>query len=144
MTVSFWFKATQVDTVGADLFNLGLGGYAVRIKVDEIEWIKRISDGGSGAALNVCQFPVTNHLDGGWHHAAGVNDAGGFTFYLDGIARCTEAPGGAPIYQSNDLWVGRNAGTSDTLDYDGLLDDLRLYDRALSPAEVTALVGGAD
>jgi hypothetical protein len=142
-TVSFWFNATQVDITGGDAFNLGLGGLAVRIKADEIEWIKRV-DSGSSTELNVCEFLITSHLDGGWHHLAAISNAAGLTLYLDGTLRCTEASPGLPVYQSNELWVARNGGSSTMLDYDGLLDDLRYYDRALSAAEVTSIRNGAD
>jgi hypothetical protein len=141
-TVSFWFRATAVDDVGADAFNLA-GGYVVRLKSGTIEWVKHASN-ASGMMNEVCLSTLTGHLDGKWHHAAGVNDGAGMRFYLDGQSLCTKASTAAPIYALAELSVGRNAGGATTLDFGGNIDDLRIYGRALSAAELTALSMGND
>jgi sialidase-1 len=141
-TVSFWFRTTAVDSVGADAFNLA-GGYVVRLKSGTIELVKHATN-TSGMMNEVCLSTLTSHLDGKWHHAAGINDATGMSFYLDGTRLCTKPSTAVPIYAPTELSVGRNSAGATTLDFGGNLDDLRVYSRALSPAEITALAMGED
>jgi hypothetical protein len=79
--------------------------------------------------------------DGLWHHVAITTEAGGaFTgvkVYLDGALAATG--GGGNIFNTpshNDLRVGRDGAGSY---FEGLLDDVRIYDHALSASEVSAL-----
>jgi Concanavalin A-like lectin/glucanases superfamily len=143
ITVSFWFRATRVDVVGADAVNVAGNGFAVRLKATEIEWIKHDST-VSGNMFEVCQQDITTHLDGRWHHAAGVSDAQSLRFYLDGAPLCIQASSTTALYDGSDLLVGRNDGNipSPDLDFDGNLDDVRIYDHALTVAEIASLAAG--
>jgi hypothetical protein len=67
-----------------------------------------------------------------WYHAVLVNNAGNVTFYLNGSADGTAASGVA----LNLSYIGTDA-IQDTLD--GILDDVRVYNRALSAGEVKRL-----
>jgi hypothetical protein len=78
-------------------------------------------------------------LSSGWHHIAGTWDGTTKRLYLDG----TEVATGAQttmVFDTHDVLIGydNNFG-SPVYFYDGLMDDLRFYDRALSPGEVAAL-----
>ncbi len=70
-----------------------------------------------------------------WHHVAIVNNAGTLTFYLDGVSdgSLTGMPGGS--------WVsfGSDALQNDNDYLDGMLDDVRIYNRALSSTEIQTL-----
>ena len=78
----------------------------------------------------------------GWHYLAAVQDgaANTRTFYVDGTA-----VGAGPAQDASgagDLYFGGSEGTTDQY-WPGALDDIRLYSRALSAAEVTAISGQA-
>jgi hypothetical protein len=141
-TVSLWFRSTSVDIVGGDAFNLG-GDYIVRIKSDQIEWVKHATN-ISGLMNHVCERLGTGHLDGQWHHLAGVSTTTQMTMYLDGALQCTRDSNVDPLYEGTELWVGRNCCGSTELDFGGGLDDIRVYSRALSPAEIGSLAAGND
>ena len=75
------------------------------------------------------------HLDGAWHHVAGVLSGTGIQLYLDGVMR-VDLPAGAPlIFSQTHLWVGRR-DLGGTNNFRGGVDDVRVYRRALVPAEI--------
>ncbi len=87
---------------------------------------------------------VTNANDGTWHHLAWVLEDNGtstdtFTFYLDGVDADgpIALPNGVGTLKGTQKLFSYNGGTSQYLT--GLHDDVRIYDRALSAAEVAAL-----
>jgi hypothetical protein len=82
-----------------------------------------------------------------WYHVAVTYDnnlvGNDPVFYVNGTrSQTTEvtAPVGfAPSDSSFDLYIGNRSGGSGDRAFDGELDDVRLYDRILSQAEVSAL-----
>jgi len=85
--------------------------------------------------------------DGQWHHVAGVFDNGTLTIYIDAGP---EAPAfGGPTFGTGTtrygfLGIGSEAtefnGRPNATGYfDGHLDEVRIYDRALTPAEIAYL-----
>ena len=76
---------------------------------------------------------------GTWHHIVGTYDGATMTLYVDGQVE------GSPvdvsfIFESNTspLLIGRNSSGNS---FDGAIDDVALYNRALTPAEITARYG---
>ena len=77
--------------------------------------------------------------DGRWHHVAGVLDGTRMSIYVDGSLDAWAAS--SPNISVNDysVHIGANAQAEDRL-FRGLIDDVRIYDRALSVDELQALV----
>ena len=77
--------------------------------------------------------------DGEWHHLAGVFDGERLLLYVDGqLERSRYLGRRPPVETSREVAAGRNfAGRRDA--YRGLLDELRIYGRALDPQEIQAL-----
>jgi hypothetical protein len=82
--------------------------------------------------------------DGLWHHAAAVKDGATVTVYVDGVPAADPCPNfpGIDYDQAPALWLGEH-GNGQLFPYEGDLDDVRIYNRALTPAEITRLAGGA-
>ncbi|MBI3417238.1 MAG: LamG domain-containing protein [Verrucomicrobia bacterium] len=74
-------------------------------------------------------------------HLAGVYDGSAWTIYRNGVALNTVAGIGAvPV---NAQWtIGARDGGADRF-FNGIIDEVRLYNRALSAAEILALAGQA-
>jgi len=73
-----------------------------------------------------------------WHHLVGTYDGRIICVYIDGKQEgVTEAPGRLGINQAS-VVVGENLEASKR-GLTGLIDDVRIYNRALSPEEVTRL-----
>jgi hypothetical protein len=64
-TLSAWFRATVVDTLGSDVVSGG-NDYFLRLWVDQIEFVKRVSQ-TAGALYASCRPATNGHLDGRWH-----------------------------------------------------------------------------
>jgi hypothetical protein len=90
--------------------------------------------------------------DNRWHHVAATFDGRTVCSYIDGagLSRPARTPG--PLRKSTwDLCIGNTVVDYDTgefLAFDGLIDEVRIYNRALSAAEIKALTtashAGAD
>ena len=72
--------------------------------------------------------------DGVWHNIVGVYDGTNLKIYLDGALKDTEAGTGGFTNNTNGYNIGTN-GTGASV----LIDDGRIYNRALSAGEVAAL-----
>ena len=78
--------------------------------------------------------------DGQWHHIALVLDinTGTHDFYVDGtLLGSTTTSGSFPTL--NNLEVGRLGRASPVDGYTGLVDDLQIYDEALSASDISVL-----
>lgn len=78
----------------------------------------------------------------GWHHVAGTWDGAASTLYLDGVAVGANTIGavgydGQPVLVGADLEVGAPVNF-----FAGVIDDVRVYSRALGEDEIAMLVSG--
>ena len=75
-----------------------------------------------------------------WHHAVAVTDTTNteVILYLDGVEVDRDSYTGALINRDGPLYVGGNLDGNGVY-FPGDLDDLRIYDRALSAEEVQRL-----
>ncbi|MHC4168513.1 MAG: LamG domain-containing protein, partial [Planctomycetota bacterium] len=93
---------------------------------------------------------VTRIDNGAWHHIAGVFDNGRLTIYIDGVAE-PSATGGA-TYGSGNTRFGFIGGNSEATGFNspipggspvmGEVDDVRIYDRALTQEEIVLVMRG--
>ncbi len=72
-----------------------------------------------------------------WTHLVGTFDGATFSLYLDGQLKATGA-GTLGLVNSDDLLIG-GAGTCGQT-FNGLLDEVKLFDRALTPSEIQFLI----
>jgi hypothetical protein len=92
-------------------------------------------------------FSGAGVFDGAWHHIAGTYDGMTVRLYVDGMEVGSGTPASGSIRYglstSNDLTFGRydNTGCGFNYSYGGLLDEVEIFNRALSAAEIQTLVG---
>lgn len=81
--------------------------------------------------------------DGQWHHIAASYDGRTLRFYIDAVGKSRPSNKPGPLQRTSwDLCIGNSAvnyGTGELLAFDGDIDELRIYNRALSAEEVKAL-----
>ena len=96
----------------------------------------------SGRA-SVNPWGVATH-DGEWHHVAYTWDGNALVLYLDGeeVDR-DESQSGAVVHSDRPLYVGRgDNGYTSYYAMNGAIDDVRVYDAALTEGEVAAVLDG--
>ena len=91
--------------------------------------------------------------DGEWHHVAGVFDNGTSTIFIDGYHEAPATRGST--FGTGSTRYGFVGANSEATEFNGALggtpsfyigdvDDLRIYHRALSAAEVAGMAGRTD
>ena len=128
-TMSMWIKpvmANDYETlIAADEPDNEVEGFWLRGNTGNITFWFSSADHESNTAMSANE----------WHHIAFTNDGGNGTFYLDGSPDGTvsNAPG------VNFELMGNDAINEQ---YQGLMDEVRIYDRALTSDEISDLANG--
>ncbi|MFA5173930.1 MAG: LamG-like jellyroll fold domain-containing protein [Candidatus Pacearchaeota archaeon] len=71
----------------------------------------------------------------GWHHIVAVANGNEGRLYVDGVDRTTDSTIDPILSNNLNLTIGRQSGTG-AAPFEGLMDDIRIYDFALTPGEV--------
>jgi hypothetical protein len=84
-----------------------------------------------------------NIVVGEWCHAAAVWDGTSMILYQDGIEVGRMAKGGTAVAANPEakVYIGNQLGGTQRRPWDGLIDDVRIYERALPELEVNDLAG---
>ncbi len=85
--------------------------------------------------VNVASKSFT--ADGQWHHVVGTYDGSDVRVWVDGVEGTPDSYTGNITNANHSFEIGR--GYSDSYNFDGTLDDVRIYNRALSAAEIASL-----
>jgi hypothetical protein len=136
ITLAAWINTN--DT-GNDENNpyVGKGDRAYAIKHSSANVIQFFIYDGSWLTANT---NVDDSFNGIWHHVAGTYDGSELKLYVDGTLRATTIYVGTIDVRTNNLTIGTNSEVSGRF-YDGAIDDARIYNRALSEAEILYLAG---
>jgi hypothetical protein len=144
MTVAMWVN--RDSGAGSDLFSRssGSGGHAFELSISSES---RLVFLGARIGVHTASFAGRIAADHTWYHVAATYDGSRIILYLNGTVvysanrsgsgNGTIGPAGtAPI-----IIGGDQAGTF-TINqvFQGMIDDVRLYKRALSAAEIAALM----
>jgi hypothetical protein len=139
VTVAAWIKANSFDKEWQAIVTKGDSAWRLQRHQDtnNIEFActgLKIPSGSPYGGL----YGQKNVNDGKWHHVAGVYDGEKMIIYVDG-GQDVSQPASGPI-GTNDIpvYIGENAEMIGRF-WNGLIDDVRVYDCALGQAEIEAL-----
>ncbi len=76
--------------------------------------------------------------DGHWHHVAGVYDQEKICLYIDGSLDASVAAPGNIRVNEEPVYIGENSQMPNRF-WNGLIDDVRIYNYALSAGEISAI-----
>jgi hypothetical protein len=146
VTVSLWLKASNphlANSVGVVILSKFIGGsangYMLWLDGSLISFIF-----GTGGPNTFSYIDNSSVLDNGWHSIICTADSKGTSMYFDGVIACSGIwQGGTPgtPTQTNPLTIGfgRDTSNNDSGFFSGTIDDVRIYNRVLTSAEITAL-----
>ena len=147
ISVSFWMK--QSDSAQMTLVTKNRSGFLQwdisRNRFNQMVFTLKNVDGEVATALSDGAFAT----DGDWHHVVGVYDGSSIQIYGDGVALDSTPPqlSGAIFDYNHDMCVGsRWVGHSCENYYNfniGSIDELAIWERALTTAEIQGLYGEA-
>jgi hypothetical protein len=81
---------------------------------------------------------TSTYLDGAWHNVIVTRKGTTYVLYVDGVS-IGSSGGTAPTYGR--FYLGASSIYAST-NYNGLLDDVRIYSRALTLAEIQTIAAG--
>ena len=142
MTVSAWINSSSFpldDAVIVSKRQSSDAGYQLDTTVDTGP--RTIGFKISNAGSNVARYGATTLSLNTWYHLAGVYDATNRTLnvYLNGQLDNGVLVGTIPASQptsTQNVNIGRRPGIPNTFNFAGKIDDVRIYNRALTQAEI--------
>lgn len=135
ITMAFWFNVQAFSNTWETFLAKGDGAYRAA----------RSNGTGDSVHMGISgsnYFDATTIVTGGqWHHYCATYDGATAKIYIDGKLDAYRAyTGGIGDSSSYNLYIGENQQAT-ARQLHGLLDDLRIYDKALTEAQVQDLIG---
>lgn len=139
-TISLWVYNPNATNSGAFIKIGNANGYGIGMGNNTT------FDNSSGLGTKLIMLyegvrwiPTTGSVTTGWHHIAMViNSAGVPTAYLDGVSVGTYA-GANAVAPSASVGIGSSQPNATARYFNGSVDDVRIYTRALPLADILAL-----
>jgi uncharacterized protein YjdB len=148
VTLAAWINTTNASRYEAIISKYSAAGssWGYIFRTDQNGFLEMTFGGGDVTTSTVTAIDTTKINDGNWHHVAAVVNIGqNVQFYIDGNLSSTFTIG---TIGNGDNWsnlvVGVNPWTGAGNYFTGDIDEVRVYNRALSAAEVATVyqIGG--
>jgi hypothetical protein len=144
-TYSFWMKMSTLPPLGDRSVLISIGGFGgdqgVSINNEYFGGVEQFDGIGSYSGGSTAVYTNGPKLDTGlWYHVVSVRDTNFVKTYVNGnlVAVSNSSNGALPTYgNSSGARIGSRFNQS--LDFDGLIDDVRIYNRGINQNEVRAL-----
>ena len=114
--------------------------------------LKVTIDNGDGTSFDRFQFCVSRDGDqvainsqtivqrGVWYHVAATYDSNRSVLYVDGVAEASATPGFTLDYDTTPIYIGTSGTWAPYLSmFAGIIDEVSIYNRALSPDEIQSV-----
>jgi len=140
ITVACWIKVNQFTINWQAIFTMGDDSWRLQRQTttDNLCWA---CTGVTGTPGNWWLHGNVNVNDGQWHHAAGVYDGLKYYLYVDGELDVSKDTSGSMSTSTYPVMIGANAQQTGR-EFDGLIDDVRVYKRALTETEILGVMSG--
>jgi hypothetical protein len=132
-TLATWVKLNSTPGGNMRFITLGIEKAVLRYDDDALHFYVKI-DGALHGILAIDALSSS----GSWLHAAGTYDGEDMRLYLNGVEQSSLSVSGA-VFVGDGVHLSSSGET-----LDGLLDDVRVFGRALSATEIKALAEGYD
>lgn len=144
-TISLWVKTALNQANGTIFLGMGDTGGGSRVRYDfglqagtTDQMRLELNSGASTSATG------TTITDDAWHHLVSTWDGTTMAYYLDGAAYGTQTPGTVNTLLTEDMVIGTGvrqafAANATARWTTGLIDDVQVYDSALTSTDITTL-----
>jgi hypothetical protein len=146
MTVSFWMLTTvttpvnNVHTLISKQNSSGANQSGFNIaKENSLTYL--LIKNGPNTSQGYSRVPSASLLNS-WHHLVYVADSGILKSYLDGQLIKTDTTNAAIGLSTQAMRFGKPIYSTFNSEFNGTLDDIGIWNRALTPQEVTSLYNG--
>ncbi|MEK6878356.1 MAG: LamG-like jellyroll fold domain-containing protein, partial [Nanoarchaeota archaeon] len=137
-TLAFWMKPSKINQGDMAILNKGTAGtpwipraYGLHLNLDEFDFT--VYNGGFRTFSSI----NANILANNWYHVAYTRDVANEKIYVNGNLVAQQTVAFSVIDDASSVYVGWLASTEE---YDGLLDDIRIYNRSLTQPEIQQVV----
>ncbi|MEJ2722959.1 MAG: LamG domain-containing protein, partial [bacterium] len=141
LSIAFWFKADDFDVTDARFISKASGSSGS----DHYWMVSTYNSTALRFRLKTAGVTTTLISDPGeiepgiWYHIAATYDGSKMRIYKNGVeVAISDKTGAVDTNAAVGAALGNQPGSVDR-HFDGLLDDVRIYDRGLSPSEVGGL-----
>lgn len=145
LTIAAWIKVNNFDKKHQTIISKGDNSWRLA-RAGDSDSIEFACNGtaatkwdGSGE-VPWAVTGTTSVNDGKWHHIAGVFDGSALYLYIDGLLEAAKAAANSVDTSNYEVYIGENAQVPGRY-WNGLIDDLRIHNYALSQAEIVSLMG---
>jgi len=131
ITVTGWFKTTSS---GGDIVILATsGGIGIFRDIGLDEGHFALDKTGAASPLEARKETVLTFNDGEWHHFAVLTEP--YNIYIDGVNQSLRQ---ATMYRSSTKFLigARFSGSTYSRFFEGSLDEIKIYERTLSPEQI--------
>jgi len=137
ITVSFWMNASELYS-SRESYPISHGNWENRWKISiipekKIRWTVKTTDGVKDLDS---QIKVSTNA---WYHVVGLYDGQNFELFINGNLDSHSSFSGTLLTTSIDLMIGQVLPNVTEYNFKGSLDDIAIYDYALSIEEITEL-----
>jgi hypothetical protein len=138
-TVALWLKKHAEPAGYPHIFGKGGASYYGRgyhLWDDTGAGARLIWEQGYASGAPRSLFSSTSLSTNVWYHVAGLVEGATIRLYLNGVLDAAGTLSAPPVARTDPVWMGHLSGFTH---FPGLLDDVRVYDRALSAGEIAGL-----
>ena len=142
ITLAFWMRQDLVDSCSPVAKPVTLSTTTDSWQIETNGGNQVIFTTTHGSTSNTRITAPTNTLTiGAWRHVAATWDGAMKALYVDGALVGNAPITGALSYDSSSMWIGcdDNGGTF-SMRFNGAIDEVQLYNRALTQTEIQMLV----
>jgi hypothetical protein len=139
-SIEGWFKTTGTSDhdILAATDPASNNSHGILIEIDsanhKLRFLHRSPSGTSGGQ-ELYSLNVVN--DGEWHHFVAIKSSSTMYLYLDGVLQQSTTPSGT--LPALDIVLGRLGKTLNQRYFNGLIDEVAIYNRALSTSEISVI-----
>jgi hypothetical protein len=141
VTVACWVNFRSVPVEWTAIVTKGDSAWRLSTVNRERKFHMSVNDYNRNDLDTISLNGSSTMSDGEWHHVAAVYNGSVMKLYVDGKLDATKPWDGGIAKNNFNVLIGENAEKSGRC-FDGLIDDVRIYNYALSESEIKALAAG--